>query len=234
MADSFSGVINEIMPLVKDGDTSTPFIIYRKTDDVSGSWFAAYPYPAENGAASLKQHRENDPCAVMFKGAAFDGGSFAFVHDKILCARLRAEYNNIPFGEVHGGEMQALISAVEDNIGTFLQDTVDYLLKFDNPLRELYELNPIPLWNRDGDNNEPYIEDNVTEFLEAVEYKIGELIKESEPPQKEQTKTRTDRGGEEKPDLLAKIKSNKQKVERNKAADAGAPAKKKNRSGQEV
>jgi hypothetical protein len=177
MADSFGDVINKIMPLVKDGDKSTPFIIYRKTDGKLGPWFVAYP--AKNEDVSLKRRRKIDPCAVVFRGAAFNGGSFAFVHDKILCARLRAEYNNIPFGEVHGGEMQALINAVEDYIGDFSQDTIDYLLKFDDPLRVLYDMNPIPLWNRNGDNNEPYIDESVTEFLEAVEYKIGELIKEN-------------------------------------------------------
>jgi hypothetical protein len=47
------------------------------------------------------------------------------------------------------------------------------------PLRTLYDLNPIPLWNRDGGSNEPYMEDSVVEFIESVEYKIADLIEHS-------------------------------------------------------
>ncbi len=61
----------------------------------------------------------------------------------------------------------------------------------------------------------------------------NELFRYNDPPQKEQANSRADRRKDEKPDFLAKINGNKQKVEQNKAGD-GAPKKKKNRDGQEV
>ena len=151
MAKRFSELISEIMPLVRDGDTSTPFIISR--DSAYGDWLFYYPYPAENADSFLESQREHDPYAVMYNGADFSDGSFAFIHDKILCARLRTEYDVVPFGTVHGGEFRALINAVEDSIGSFSQKTIDYILEFDNPLRALYDLNPIPLYNRDNPDN---------------------------------------------------------------------------------
>jgi hypothetical protein len=61
----------------------------------------------------------------------------------------------------------------------------------------------------------------------------NELFRYNEPPQKEQANSRTDRRKDEKPDFLAKINGNKQKVEQDKAG-AGTPAKNKKRDGQEV
>jgi hypothetical protein len=184
MAKTFNDTINEIMPLVRDG-SDLPFAITREDGKWNINYFSLNTTAAQEeikvqAASYLAFLRGKDPYAVKYTGADFNDGSLAFVHDKILCARFRAEYNAVPLGEVHGGEFMALLAAVEDNIGSFSQEIIDYLLQFDNPLRELYDLNPIPLWNRDGDNNEPYIEDNVTEFIEAVEYKVGELIKEAE------------------------------------------------------
>ncbi len=171
MSNQFSDAISEIMPLVNAGDKSKPFII--TWDSAYGDWQVCYP--TGDAKTFLASQREHDPFAVKFVGADFDGGGYAFVYDKVLCARLRAEYNAIPYGELHGGKLNALINAVEDNTGSFSQSTLDYLLARDNPLRELYDLNPIPLWNRDGGNNEPYLEESVAEFIAAVEYKIAEL-----------------------------------------------------------
>jgi hypothetical protein len=178
MINDFSTAINEIMPLVERGDKTKPFIITR--DSAYGDWQVCYP--AGDAKAFLESQREYDPFALKYVGADFGGGGYAFVHDKVFCARLRAEYNAIPYGELHGGELSALINAVEDNIGSFSQVTIDYLLARENPLRELYDLNPIPLYNRDGVNGEPYIEENTAEFLEVIEYQIGELSKEAKQP----------------------------------------------------
>jgi hypothetical protein len=174
MAKKFSEAIAEIMPLVEDGDSSTPFVISR--DRVYGDWLVHCPYPAENAAGFLKSRREHDPYAVMYKGSDFSDAGFASVYDKVLCARLRAEYDAVPFGTLHGGEFWALINAVEDNIGRFSGKTVDRLLEYDNPLRALYDLNPIPLFNRNNPDGEPYDGDKVDEFIEAVEYLIEDIV----------------------------------------------------------
>jgi hypothetical protein len=131
MAKHFSDAINEIMPLVKDGDKSTPFIIYRKTDDTNAPWFVAYPYPAETANDALKQYRENDPCAVMFTGADFSDGSFPYVFDKVLLSRLYAE--NISFA-ITNNDIPEFFDELEDNIGELSTEAAEYLTTLDNPL----------------------------------------------------------------------------------------------------
>jgi hypothetical protein len=184
MAKNFSDVINKIMPLVKDGDTATPFIIFRKTDDTNAPWFVSFPYPAENARNALETLRKGDPCAAMFTGRSFDDGSFSFVHDKVVCTRLYLEYLAAPFDTVHNGELRALLGAVEDNIGQFSQKTIDYLLQFDKPLQRLYELNPVQLRNGDNPRDEPYDADKIDEFIGAVERKTAELADSPQDGQK--------------------------------------------------
>ncbi|MDR1537738.1 MAG: hypothetical protein LBU32_07035 [Clostridiales bacterium] len=174
MAKDFSAAIQEIMPLVTDGDKSTPFIITH--DSAYGDWQVCYPYPADTADSFLKSQREHDPYAVKFTGANFADGDFSYVHDKVFCARLRAEYNCEPWGNLHEGEFSAVLNAFEDNIGHFSQNAIDYLLQQGEPLHELYDLNPIPLYDLDNPNNAPYDDERVDEFIEAVEYKIAELI----------------------------------------------------------
>ena len=194
MAKHFSDAINEIMPLVKSG-SDLPFAITREDGKWNINYFSLNTTAAKEeikaqAASYLALLREKDPHTASHTGADFSSGSFPFVHDRIFCARLRAEYYAIKYGELNEGELQALINAVEDNIGSFSQKAIDYLLESDKPLRKLYELNPIPLYNRGGDSNETYIQDNAEEFIKAVELKIGELIKEAEKS------AVTERGGE--------------------------------------
>lgn len=185
MAKSFSEAIIDIMPLVKQG-SDLPFIISHEGDNWNINYFSLNPTatPEEikaQAAEYLTFLREKDPYITAHTGKDFANGSFANVYDNVLCSRLRAEYNATQSEEVHRGEFQALINVVEDNFARFSQETVDYLLQFDSPLRELYDLNPISLYNRDGNDNEPYNAEKVDEFFEAVEYKIGELIKTQKP-----------------------------------------------------
>jgi hypothetical protein len=185
MAKYFSDAISEIMPLVKERE-NMPFIIYRKTDDTNAPWFVMYPYPAETAKIVLNQQKELDPYAVMFTGADFSDASLATVHDKVLCARLRAEYAAEPFGTLHDGEFRAVMNTVEENIGRLSSQAVNYLLELDRPLRELYELSPVPLYNRNAPD-EPYDADRIDEFFEYVEYQIEDAISQRESEQHEQT-----------------------------------------------
>jgi hypothetical protein len=175
MPKHFSDAINEIMPFVQNGDMITPFIIFHDTQDNFAPWFVEYPYSAETAKDALKECRESDPYAVMFTGADFDGGSFPFVFDKVICARLRAEYDAEAPGTLRDDEFRALINAVEDNIGSFSQKTIDYLLEYDKPLSALYDLNRIPLCNRDNPDGEYYDEDKIGAFVEAIESRFDEI-----------------------------------------------------------
>ncbi|GHU35770.1 hypothetical protein FACS1894105_05020 [Clostridia bacterium] len=175
MAKNFSDAIDEIIPFVEERDKDTPFIIMRNTGDAYLPWFVEYSYSEDAAKDALRECRESDPYAVKFTGADFNGGSFDFVYDKVLCARLRAEYDAEPFGMLHVGEFRALINAVEDNIGSFSQHTIDRLLWYDKPLRALYDINPVPLYDRDNPDGELYERDKVDEFVEAIEYRFNEI-----------------------------------------------------------
>jgi hypothetical protein len=180
MAKKFSDRIDEIMPLVKNG-SDLPFAITHENGDWNINYFALNTTAAKEEIAAQSANflaflRENDPYAVSHTGADFSNGSFTYVHDKVFCARLRAEYDAEPFVKLNLGEFRALLNAVEDNIGSFPQQTIDYILQFDKPLHALNEMNPIPLYNRSNPDSEPYDAERIDEFVKAIDSKIEEII----------------------------------------------------------
>jgi hypothetical protein len=172
----FSDAIDAIMPLVMEG-SDLPFAITHE----NGYWNINYFALDENATKAesevqsskyLALLRERDPYVVQHSGAEFNGGSFGFVHDDVLRARLRAEYDGEAFEALQGGEFKALVNAFEDNIGRFSQQALDYLLEFNDPLHKLYDMNPIPLYSPD----EKYDEDRLDKFFEHIESQIEEKI----------------------------------------------------------
>jgi hypothetical protein len=191
MAKDFSEIIDVIMPLVNNG-SDLPFAITHENGGWNINYFAlnttlSQEEMQKQSAGFLALLRESDPYAVRHTGAEFAKGSFAFVYDDVLRARFRAEYDAEPFGNLNGGEFMALIEAFEDNIGSFSQNAIDYLLQFDQPLHTLHDLNPISLYNRDNSDNQPYDANKIEEFVEAVEYKIEEIINLAKDVQHEQS-----------------------------------------------
>ncbi|GHV12271.1 hypothetical protein FACS1894219_04860 [Clostridia bacterium] len=187
MAKRFSGIISEIMPLVKEG-SDLPFAITHEGGKWNINYFALNTNSAKDEMKAQSEEflallRKSDPYAVRHTGADFSSGSYAYVHDKVLCARLRAEYVAEPFGTVHGGEFHALINIAEDNISRFSQKVLNYLLEFDKPLHALYDLNQIPLYNRDNPYDEPYDVDRTDEFFEYLEYQIEDIISQRQHEQ---------------------------------------------------
>jgi hypothetical protein len=142
MAKDFNDAINKIMPLVIDNDTSLPFIISRHHGGGDSQWIVEYPYPAEAAGERFMQRRENDSCTVMYKGADFDGGSYSYVHDKILIDILRCDYYEITHTNGDSRALSALINFFEDNVAAFSQETLDYLATLDNPFAELKKMCP--------------------------------------------------------------------------------------------
>jgi hypothetical protein len=238
MAKDFSAAIKEIMPLVQDGDKSTPFIIYRKQNDDGAEWHVNYPYPAEKSGQAYKGLLEADPFAMRYHGADFAGGSFAYVHDKIFCDRLRVEhYDYVVCDEYSSGEqskMRALMNFFEDNAAAFPVETLAYLAKYDLPFKALAGFCPFNMAT--GHEGWTFNHDLAPDAVDAIEQRVETLINTRkltlEEPESDKSVNVAPKV--QKPDLLGKINANKQKVEQYKAANKDAPAKKPKRDGQEV
>ena len=95
--------------------------------------------------------------------------------NQALMARLRAEYNAIPFGKANLGEYQALVNLLEDHIGDLSSEASEYISRYDEPLAALYDMLPISLKSDVG----TYDEDKVQEAIELIEYQIETLIERS-------------------------------------------------------
>ena len=185
MTKDFSSAINEIMPLVKDGDSSTPFIITR--DSAYKDWQVCYPYPAENADSFFNSQKQYDPYAVMFAGADFSKGSYSYVYDSIFCARMEAELeHNIESGMYDGNSLEAFFEGMDenearalyhffdDNIGEFSQKTTDYLATLETPLFELAELCGL---NMETDNADwRYNEDLAHEAITLIEHAVDNRL----------------------------------------------------------
>jgi len=189
MSNDYNAVINEIMPLVKDGDKSTPFIITR--DSAYKDWQVCYPYPAENADSFFDSQKEHDPFAVMFTGADFSNGSFPFVYDTVLCARIRAELeHNAESGMYDGNsieaffegmdekEARALVSFFEDNISEFSPKLTDYLTTLDEPLAAVIEMCPFDL-TTDYEGWE-YHEELAQNALDHIEKEVNDRLRDWE------------------------------------------------------
>jgi hypothetical protein len=173
MDKNFSAVINEIMPLVRDGDNSVPFVISRNK---AGSWNVQYPYPADSVGSLLSVRKKHDPYAVSFCGADFSKGGFSSVYDKLLCSRLYAEFNkNRMSGEYQGHddikEVRAVYDFFEANIGEFSQKLTDYLTTVDKPLAELAEMCPYRMATDNDDCS--FNEDLAFDAVHYIENEVG-------------------------------------------------------------
>jgi hypothetical protein len=184
MANDFSSAINEIMPLVRDGDKSTPFVISRNK---AGSWDIHYPYPADNAGSLLSVRKEHDPYTAKYFGADFGGGSMPYVHDKVLCDRLRCEYYERSDDESLSGadkkRLRALINFFEDNVNSFSHTVTNYLTDLDRPFRALEKMCPFnmatnwPGWTFNEDlaaDAVDHIENAVNESLRGYPGRMGE------------------------------------------------------------
>jgi len=171
---TFNKVIAEIMPLVNDGDTSTPFVISRQ----NGEWVVNYPYPTEKTQEFLDGVKQADPLAVSLTGAYFSRGSAAHVYDKLLAARVYAEYNHeTRSGAITGAtykEPHALVSFFEDNVGAFSHKATDYLTTLDRPLSALREMCPFSMttdyegWS--------YDEESAQEAIDFIENEVNDRL----------------------------------------------------------
>ena len=146
MTMDFSSAIGEIMPLVRDGDKTKPFVITR--DSVYGDWQVCYPAP-DKADSFTESQREHDPYTAKYIGADFDVGSMPYVYNKILRDRLRSEYYEHSSDDWHSdadkARLRALINFFEDNVNSFSQMTTDYLASLDQPFRALEKMCPFNL-----------------------------------------------------------------------------------------
>jgi hypothetical protein len=143
---TFNQLVKGILPEVQRGSTD-PFIIYRNNE---GSW--EYDFIKNQSGETfdwLEDVKERDPLFSVTTGYDFANGSLPYVHDQVLCNRLRADYNHaVHTGDYFGAEdakHRALLNFFEDYVGEFSQETTDYLVEFDRPLAALYKLCPYNL-----------------------------------------------------------------------------------------
>jgi len=153
------------MPLVNEA-SELPCIIWRNKND----WNLDYlNLPQEKAEEYFEDVKLKDPCALFVTGADFSRGSYPFVYDEVLTARLRAEHNN-------SEEYHALINFLEDNIGEFSGEATDYIASLEKPLAELNEiylncLNTKSLYDK--------LDDAFDLLIEQVEMRADDGIKAS-------------------------------------------------------
>ena len=169
---TFENAITEIMPLVNDGDKSTPFIISRR----NSGWVVNYPYPAETAQTYLSDIRKDDPCAVSFIGSDFAKGSYPNVYDKIITARLRAEYDTLQYGAATLLELNAVVNFFEDNLCELSPEVASYMMTLDRPLYEMNEIKPFALFNAQSEYG--YDEDKVMDFISLLENHVEKATPE--------------------------------------------------------
>ena len=159
------------MPEVQSG-SDEPFVVYR---DGSGDWKCDFtrnqygePYDWVEGI------NDKDPLAVTFKGSDFADGSQAYVYDKVLTARLRAEFDNTWSNGVNMDELRALVNFLEDNIGELSSDAAEYITGYYKPLVEMYNMIPGGLIIQHPVEN--YDEEKAWEAFEFIKDKIDALM----------------------------------------------------------
>jgi hypothetical protein len=183
MAKDFSAAINAIMPLVKDKDTSVPFIISRHNNE----WSVNYVAEAGKAKQFLEEVRENgysgenikDPFAVMFTGYDFSSGSLPYVYDKVFTARLRAEYDATEPGAANKDELRAVVNFMEDYIGDFSATATEYLVRYDRPLAAIADMLPIDLKS----DFSAYNENNAQKAIDFIEHRVSDLISRPKTPE---------------------------------------------------
>jgi len=160
------------MSLVNEA-SKIPFVIWRN----DGKWNLDYIGIAENSPkAYLAEVEAKDPYALMLNGTGFSRGSFSFVYDKVLIARLYKEYQSIQTDEAHTEKLYAIANFIEDNLSEMSHETSEYLTTLKQPLAFLDEILPISIQGEKGD----YDEDKKDEAIDLIELHIKERINSEE------------------------------------------------------
>jgi hypothetical protein len=171
------------MPEVVGGNKE-PFVIYR---DNSGGWhcdFTRNQYGHEYDWAD--DIKATDALAVRFKGEDFSRGSYPFVYDAVLSARVREEYyDDMREGRLFGEtqrERYALVNFFQENIGTFSRKAIDYLTTLERPLTALDEMAPFSMAaNFEG---MAYDEESAQEAIDYIENEVNDRLVNYDDPDK--------------------------------------------------
>ena len=138
----YSAMIESIMPFVSDRYNSTPFIVSHN----NGEWFADFRSLALGDAeAQLTFALQTDPLALKFTGADFSSGSFPYVYDKVLLARLRAEYDIDKAISYSPNGLYALVEFMDEYINELSTEATEYLTTLRRPLLVLDAISSINL-----------------------------------------------------------------------------------------
>jgi len=215
----FNGAINKIMPDVRNGSTE-PLIIYR---DTSGSWHCDYTQNQYGEVYDwVEDIKAQDPRALVFSGKDFAGGSYPYVHDKVLSARLNAEYRVILSASCNADELLAFTDFLDSHIGGLSQKAVDYLTTLERPLAALIEMCPFDMrTDREGRN---YSEGLAADAIDSIENAVRGRLHVHVDKATSETK---------KPTLQEKLDSAKQKAAMTEAAKKDSRSDKPKNRGRE-
>jgi hypothetical protein len=168
---TFNELIDSLMSHVNEAS-----VIWKK----DGGWNIDYiNIPNEKIGAYLEKVRAgDDPFAISVTGKDFSRASFPMVFDKVLAARLRAEYEAVPYGAATLNELNALVNLFEDYSGSFSSEVCDYLAAVERPLYTLYEIKPMLIWQEGSDFG--YDEEKADELIEFIENHVEQLDADDE------------------------------------------------------
>ncbi|MCL2508393.1 MAG: hypothetical protein FWF05_04375 [Oscillospiraceae bacterium] len=128
----FSALVEKLMDEVNCG-SNHPIMIWRENNGWASAFTAHF-----DGGNGVRAIREKDPSAIMVTGADFAKGSYAYVYDKILALRFRAEYDATPPDAVNRAELAEIVDFLEDSMGSLSSNAADHLASLDNPVAEIH------------------------------------------------------------------------------------------------
>jgi hypothetical protein len=172
---NFNELIRKMMPEV-NGGTDESIMIYRKNGEWHGDFTQnQYGEPFD----WVDDIKEQDPLAITVKGSNFAKGSFPYVYDKVLIARLRAEYDfmdrsGMILTDADRNELNALVNFFEDNAGEFSHKAMDYLTTLERPFMALYEMCPFEIATDVEDWT--YNEKSAQEAIDHIENEVSDRL----------------------------------------------------------
>ena len=128
----FNELVTNLIPLVNDA-SDLHCVIWRNR---KGEWSLDYlNLDDEKSTIYFNNIKLIDPCALSVTGSEFSRGSYPFVYDEVLLARLRAEYDAL--GTTRTKEHNTLMNFLDDNMKELSSGAADYIASLDKPFAEL-------------------------------------------------------------------------------------------------
>jgi len=183
----FTQAIKSMMGDIRDGSTD-PFLIYR---DPNGDWHCDCTQNQYGEVYDwVETATKQDPLSLTFTGKDFSQGSYPFVYDRVLSARISREYYVFYKDDENSEEYAALAAFFEENASEFDHKVTDYLFNLERPLKSLYEMCSFTLIPTD--EGMYYDEYNRKEAIESIENEVFDRLRSYPKEEKERKKHNID------------------------------------------